>query len=707
MRVRILKALLGLALVALIAVCAVAFHGLNDLGEYARSEDDQLGRHAIDVSRDSLIAMVDASLRSEAKRQANRLASALATVEAEARSLGATLSALMEAPRLAPRRSFGTDEPPPDVNAWSVAFARPGVRTDPLAIPAQLDPIAQAVFRSAPYVSLIEVATPGGQVRMLPWTNTIPNGYDPATRDWYRDAMRTNAIGWTGLYVGATTDALQLTCYAPVADRGGEIVAIVGVVVLIERLIDDSTLALHDTVLVDRELHVLARKGLSAGATVWSAAPPKTTWTVPDAAASELLAELVATGRTGIVRTTVDGQDSFVAVAPVGDRPLSSLLVMTAAQALGRVQSTTSALAARSARVQRDVRQHVENTLVHAAAVVALALIVMLWAGNRLARNIAHPLTQLEAQARRIGSGDLSHRAVIASDDELGSLARTLNSMSEQLDRHMRALELETANRERMASELKLAQDIQASLMPRTFPPFPKRPEVDIHALMDPAREIGGDFYDFFFLDDRHLCLVVADVADKGIPAAIFMAGTRALLRMQCGDTLAPEEILRRTNEVLALDNDENMFVSVICAVLDTEDGTVRVASGGHPTPLCTRADGTVQALEVPYGMSLGPFAGVTYQSRSFELARGEGLLLYSDGVTEAANPDDELFGEQRLRQSLATTATHAARDAVAALRADLQQFAGSHPQADDITILALRYLGHDTSPSPRDDTSR
>ena len=239
--------------------------------------------------------------------------------------------------------------------------------------------------------------------------------------------------------------------------------------------------------------------------------------------------------------------------------------------------------------------------------------------------------------------------------------------------------------------ELDIAADIQRSILPRTFPAFPDRKDFDLYATMIPAREVGGDFYDFFLVDPDHLGLIVADVSGKGIPAALFMAMSRTLLKATALEGLPPRECLERVNHRLCLDNDSEMFVTVFYALLDTRSGDLAYANAGHNPPYLVRG-GAVEALERTGDMVLGAFDTATYRAKHTRLAPGDRLVLYTDGVTEAMDPADALFGEERLYAYLRAADGVRPEPLIGGIVEAVQRFAGDQPQSDDLTVLAVEY---------------
>jgi phosphoserine phosphatase RsbU/P len=318
-----------------------------------------------------------------------------------------------------------------------------------------------------------------------------------------------------------------------------------------------------------------------------------------------------------------------------------------------------------------------------------------------LVNRISQPLNLLADHARSLAAADFSNAPNVpaniealsqTSKDEIGNLAGSFVHMERALQRSIENLKKTTAAKERIESELKIAHDIQMSMVPKIFPPFPNRPEFELYATLEPAREVGGDFYDFFFIDDNHLCLAIGDVSGKGIPAALFMAVTRTLFRTTASKVSMPDKILSLLNLEMCRNNETCMFVTVFCAVLDIRTGEVEYSNGGHNLPYLI-SHGEPAPLENTGGMALGFTEDVTYRSEKIVLRAGDRLFLYTDGVTEAMDEEGNQFSEPRLAEFLhqanGASVTELIRGAVDQVR---RHSAGA-PQSDDITALTLKYL--------------
>ncbi|MBM6688675.1 serine/threonine-protein phosphatase [Collinsella tanakaei] len=275
--------------------------------------------------------------------------------------------------------------------------------------------------------------------------------------------------------------------------------------------------------------------------------------------------------------------------------------------------------------------------------------------------------------------------------DEVGILADRTAEMIDETEAHVESIAGLERERERVRSELEVASRIQASALPEVVPPFTGGRGFALAASMSPAKEVGGDFFDFFMVDDAHLAVVIADVSDKGVPAALFMMRAKAILKQLLMEGLEPAEAMSRANADLCHDNEQGMFVTVWLCVLDLGTRELAFACGGHNPPAYLAANGGVCWIRDRSGMVLGAFDGLPYRQFSRTMAPGDMLVLYTDGVTEAMDEQGTCFGEERLERLLADCGREQPCELVDEVLAGVHAFAGAAPQADDITVLALR----------------
>lgn len=241
--------------------------------------------------------------------------------------------------------------------------------------------------------------------------------------------------------------------------------------------------------------------------------------------------------------------------------------------------------------------------------------------------------------------------------------------------------------------ELKAAREIQMGILPKMFPPFPDKPELEVYAVIEPAKEVGGDFYDFFYVDDHRFCFIIGDVSGKGVPASLFMAVTKTLIKTRALEGLSPDAILNTVNDELSSDNPSAMFATIFCAIMDTGNGEIVFANGGHNPPYVLHRDGHVSEIETEPGPIVGAIDGVVYCCEGTKLDSGESIFLYTDGVSEAMDKSAGFFSTDRLEDALlrADPRQHA-RTGVEGVMEQLKTFCNGAEQSDDITMMMIRY---------------
>lgn len=373
------------------------------------------------------------------------------------------------------------------------------------------------------------------------------------------------------------------------------------------------------------------------------------------------------------VGTALKGQDSYLAF----------VLLPSTGWSLGMVIPTSELFA-------EVTRLHTLSAILAGAGVCLLLL-----ASLAVTRTVTKPLKQMASATARVAHGDLDiDLSGVTSRDEVGVLATAFTQMTVDLKKHIRELRTTTAAKERMEGELSAAAGIQRSMLPSKFPPFPDRRELDVAAVMEPAKQVGGDFYDFFFTDPHHLCFTVGDVSGKGVPASLFMAVTRFLIRSLAREGLPPGKLLTRLNRELAQDNDSCMFVTVFCGLLDVTTGELRYSNGGHDPGLVLGTTGKVMELRRPDGPALGLVDDATYVMNEKVIQKGETVFLFTDGVTEAQNTREEQFSGARLLRTCSGFQGTSVREIIDCVLGAVKSFSDGAPQADDITMIAVKFNG-------------
>ncbi|MEN6438519.1 MAG: SpoIIE family protein phosphatase [Syntrophobacter sp.] len=328
--------------------------------------------------------------------------------------------------------------------------------------------------------------------------------------------------------------------------------------------------------------------------------------------------------------------------------------------------------------------------LIAVSGVLLMIVFVML-----IARRITKPLKDLSATTMEIARGNLDARLPdVQGGDEISTLASSFEDMRLALKDYIKNLTETTAAKERIESELKIARNIQMSFLPKAFPPLPGKDRFAISARIEPARQIGGDLYDYSLIGEDRLFFAVGDVSDKGIPAALFMAVTKTLLKGIAETGMEPSEILRRCNLELYGENDSMMFVTVFCGILDMRTGMLTYSNAGHEHPIIIRQGGQPESLPVPDGFFLGVMEDASYENMEIKLEPGDKIIIYTDGVTEAMNSAGALYSHANLMATARSCSSLSTEEIAEKILDSVTQFSSGIPQADDITVLALSFTG-------------
>ncbi len=372
-------------------------------------------------------------------------------------------------------------------------------------------------------------------------------------------------------------------------------------------------------------------------------------------------------GDEGMRQMKIDGQECYIFFKPLGETGWSVAIVCSEDDIFGAFYRMRRAL----------------------TFTVLAALLLMMVACRRIIRRELKPLTQLSRQAETIASGDFG--ATLPDDgrrDEIGQLTQSFTHMQQSLVNYIEELKQTTAVKASIENELRVASDIQMSMVPRIFPAFPNRSDIDLYASMTPAKEVGGDLYDFFVQNEKlHFC--IGDVSGKGIPASLFMAVTRNLFRIVAQQGQSPAEIATQLNNILSHDNEQNMFVTMFIGCADLQTGRLEYCNCGHNAPLMDGQFMQIQNTNFPLGiLENAPFVG-----ESVDDIRGHQLLLYTDGINEAENLQQELFGEERMLELMADLRNKNSQETLRLLQEAVERHRNGASPNDDMTLLCLKVL--------------
>ena len=311
----------------------------------------------------------------------------------------------------------------------------------------------------------------------------------------------------------------------------------------------------------------------------------------------------------------------------------------------------------------------------------------------RIIEKLTRPLKQFAGSARIIAEGNFQAMLPeISTKDEMKELRDSFAYMQKALSEYMDHLKETTSAKEKIESELRIASEIQMGMIPHIFPPFPDLPQIDLYAILKPAKEVGGDLYDFFVTDENKLCFAIGDVSGKGIPASLFMAVTRTLLRSISDKEKSPSVIVSTLNKSLSYNNESSMFVTLFLGILDLSNGHLRYANAGHNPPVLLKKHGELSFFEKSTGIPAGLFEDAEYPESEKVLEKGDKLFLYTDGVTEAENANNLLFSDHLLLSILDQNKEMAPNELIHRVETALTCHVNGFVQSDDITMMSIAY---------------
>jgi sigma-B regulation protein RsbU (phosphoserine phosphatase) len=693
-RTKILLLFLGLSLLSILVCGIVAYATINNVGNSAEASSLLLGNRAVNDASRALERSAEKNLVQLATDQAEITNVLFEDTVTEMELLGAQAeTAGHNAPLIPLTPAYPRDAPPVKSTDTAVIFLAPGTDlrddTEYRTVNGMSD-LVRAVYRADTNLTSVYVATDSGIVVMYPWRSFPGGTIDPRNRDWFTGAKSTPGVYWSEPYLDSAGHGLVVTSSKAVRTPYGTWV--VGSDVTVDAI---STVFLNKTlggkgyaVLMDSRGNIVSRPGLSAPDTTDSAGyVPENVFRNRDDALAAISRNMTA-GRIGLEKVNFGGTETYVAYAPVRSQNWSYALSMPVDEITAPVKSTRDQIASATRTTKERITEHTEHIRdIFGALILVIVLIVALLAFY-LARLITRPVEVLRKGASALGRGDLSYRVRLDSDDEFGDLARSFNSMAEDLKTNIANLQRTTKEKERYTKELEIAKEIQESFLPESIPVIPG---YDLAAATVPAMEIGGDLYDVIALERGQWGLVIADVSGKSVSAALYMALSRTLIHASGTGHASPTPAMQWVNRMLFDDGRSGMFITIIYGILDPAHKTFTYVNAGHNPPLLLKKKEEHAQYIESRDIALGVLEEVPAASRSIPLESGDLLFLYTDGITEAFNETDECYGEERLAAYLERNRTLSAHDLIDGLLREIQVFRGSAPQSDDITLLVLR----------------
>ncbi|MBR2811709.1 MAG: SpoIIE family protein phosphatase [Solobacterium sp.] len=521
--------------------------------------------------------------------------------------------------------------------------------------------------------------------------------YDPRTRPWYTQALREGGLIFTDVETDAFTGDIGIVCAKPVYVNG-KLQAVVGSDLFLS--------SMQEAVQASEENGGFVCVVNSQGHITFSPMNEGSFAVVGKGRATDLrqsenreLGEIVRTAmmqETGVRKAEVNGKNYFIAGAPlatVGWAMLSVFDEEQISQPSALLQESYEQIEKDAVGVYRGKSAKSRQTII---ILMLFVILIISMTAIQLGRRIVSPLNMMVKRMAALKEGNLEFKMedIYRTGDEVEELASSFASLSHKTVQYVEEVKKITAEKERIGSELSMARRIQAAMLPGIFPPYPDRSEFDIYAVMDPAKEVGGDFYDFFLIDDDHLCMVMADVSGKGVPAALFMMASKIIIQSCAMLGVSAGQILTKANEAISSNNQEEMFVTVWLGILQISTGKITAANAGHEYPVLMKAGGQFELVKDRHGFVIGGMAGMKYREYELQLEPGAKLFVYTDGVPEATDAEQKMFGTDRMLAALNEDTGAEPRQILQNVRKAVDAFVKDAEQFDDITMLCMEYRG-------------
>ena len=549
----------------------------------------------------------------------------------------------------------------------------------------------------------IVIAFPNGESIVVTPSSGNKNGasgnklsFDARGEEWYSDAVKNKESFTVSKSHLPGKDTECITVSTPVCDtETGDLVCVLGASVASDTILNIIEKDFNEEglypVLID-ETGTILFSTISDGPFAEADLLNK-----KENAGNEFIQFIIdfsTSGYNSSIEITIDGAQYYCAFSSVLNAGLGELVFAEKDLFVADTNQLVDDLEMLTERTvdvsDRNFSEVLTQMLILSVVLIGLSIL----ASVLLSRRIAGPIKSMTGKVAEIDGEKIlfEMEEIFRTGDEIETLAVAFEAMSQKIRQYITDIVEISTQKERMETELKVANEIQSAMLPKNFPLFPDRTEFDVYASMDPAREVGGDFYDIFMTDDDHLALVVGDASEKGVPAALFMVISKAYIRTRALTGGSPGEILTDVNNLLAEGNGKKMFVTVWLAILEISTGRLIYANAGHEKAVIKRADEDYVLDHTKHGFILGGIKGVSYSDNEITLKHGDRIFMYTDGLTEAHKNVEDLFGSARMLEVLNKNSTLPPDELLSAVKAKVDEFVGDEPQFDDMTMLALEY---------------
>jgi len=707
-RKKVSSLLVRVSLISVISISLIAIAGLLVLRENIVNISTELGETAAVDSQKALEELTLEKLATSARYHASLIDSIMYSYELKTIMLADAASHIIQNPG---DYTPNPVKPPDPANAgipatqliWAEDIDISAISAEVAILGNIQDIMANLVSKESEITYLVGLER-GYLIINDNYSHQNPAFIDPRERPWYKQAVLAGKLTWTDAYRTISGTDFSIACAMPFYDNNGNIAGVAATSQSLFYLVDEALLstghlkneAMH-FFLINEFGKVVASENVNIdaqGKVIW-----ENVLDINDPGVSEAVSVMLE-GESGVHRVQAIEKEFFVAYAPISTLPWSFAVAIETDMVFAPATEIKEHIMIITDNALKDIVFIIIVIIIIFVIISALALLPIGYSARIFADTLTNPITEMEEGVRRIAEGNLDHIIRLQTGDEIEVLVQSVNKMAVDLKNYIANLQTVTAEKERIGAELDIAAKIQASMLPCTFPPFPDNDEFDIYALMTPAKEVGGDFYDFFFVDKDTLAIVIADVSGKGIPAALFMVVSKTLIKSIAQSGKNPKEVFESVNKLLCENNKAGMFVTAILGYINIKTGHFSYVNAGHSHPLFKKADEHFDRLmvETKPNLFLAGYKDTRYTLHDKVLKAGDELFLFTDGVTEASNNNEELFTEPFLLKKANNYLSLPLIDFIESIKKEVDSFVSGAKQADDITMLVFRYKSHNTN---------
>ena len=702
------------ATICMVAVATVRAKHLSKIVENARVEQQAA---ILDSSTNTLMLSIEASMTKTNEMQANISDDMFSDLRSDVMTLQSLAKGIFENKDKFEPVAYGLPDPSKAGEYTAQVLYEDGVdytQSELLATAAHMGDTMTAMCANTEYMYNCYIGLADGTFFMIdphPENKYDDNGeiitIPVRQRPWYTQAVETGDVSFSGVMPDTYIQAPCVTCSAPVYVHG----KLIGVVA-IDLFLDSMEEYVNESAQGGGFIYIVNSQGQVIFAPRNNPLFEVEMYEDSDdlrESENEELASFIRTAltqETGLQKLDMDGTVYYMAGSPMETAGWAVISAVEGSVTEAPAKALISEYDQINEKASSDYAHSMTQMNYRTAVVCALILLMGIIVSQLVAARIVRPIESMtEEIIEGARSGKLFEmKPLYKTGDEIEVLAESFDDLSKKTKQYIEDITAITAEKERIGTELSLATEIQAAMLPHIFPPYPDRNEFDIYAAMEPAREVGGDFYDFFLIDDNHLCLVMADVSGKGIPAALFMMISKTILQSCAKMGISAGEVLTRTNDALCSNNQAEMFVTTWVGILELSTGKLTCANAGHEYPVLRRAQGQFELYKDKHDIVIGWMEGLAYEEYTLTLHPGDKLFLYTDGVPEATNAENKMFGNERMVEALNMDPEAAPRQILSNVREAVRAFVKDAEQFDDLTMLCVEYNGEQHPDAPAEE---